>query len=77
MAVHQREARIQTLEPMPWMTEVERFGHATRKRVPQSQQDVYVSLDEEKNGYGITCNHSHMSYSEVLDSCLFKFKDFV
>ena len=26
-----REAHIQTLEPEPWMTEVERFGHGTRK----------------------------------------------
>jgi hypothetical protein len=26
-----REARIQTLEPDPWMFEVEKFGHGTRK----------------------------------------------
>ena len=26
-----REAHIQTLEPEPWMIEVERFGHGTRK----------------------------------------------
>ena len=30
----QREARIQTLEPSPWMWEVEKFGHATRKADP-------------------------------------------
>ncbi|XP_041485519.1 radical S-adenosyl methionine domain-containing protein 1, mitochondrial-like [Lytechinus variegatus] len=28
----QREARIQTLEPEAWMLEVEKYGHATRKR---------------------------------------------
>ena len=34
-----REARIQTLEPDNWMFEVEKYGHATRKIVPQSVQD--------------------------------------
>ena len=34
-----REARIQTLEPDNWMFEVEKYGHATRKIVPQSLQD--------------------------------------
>ncbi|XP_071808239.1 radical S-adenosyl methionine domain-containing protein 1, mitochondrial-like [Asterias amurensis] len=35
-----REARIQTLEPEPWMREVLKYGHGTRKRVIQSQLDV-------------------------------------
>ena len=35
-----REARIQTLEPDNWMFEVEKHGHATRKRKPLSQLDV-------------------------------------
>ena len=32
-----REARIQTLEPLPWMSEVENFGHGTRKATPLSE----------------------------------------
>ncbi len=36
----QREARIQTLEPEPWMFEVEKKGHATRKCVVQSPENV-------------------------------------
>ena len=39
-----REARIQTLEPDPWMSEVETRGHGTRKRVQQSQQDMLEEL---------------------------------
>ena len=39
-AKNKREARIQTLEPEPWMFEVEKYGHATRRAVPQSQLDV-------------------------------------
>ena len=39
-----REARIQTLEPEPWMYEVERYGHATRRAVPQSQLDVLQEI---------------------------------
>ena len=35
-----REARIQTLEPEPWMWEVENYGHGTRKIVTQSTFDV-------------------------------------
>ncbi|XP_046554536.1 radical S-adenosyl methionine domain-containing protein 1, mitochondrial-like [Haliotis rubra] len=34
-----RQARIQTLEPDIWMREVEAFGHATRKIVPQTLLD--------------------------------------
>lgn len=37
-----REARIQTLEPEPWMREVEAQGHATRKATPLSPHEVYV-----------------------------------
>ncbi|PVD38224.1 hypothetical protein C0Q70_00835 [Pomacea canaliculata] len=36
----QREARVQTLEPENWLWEVEQFGHATRRRVVQSTQDM-------------------------------------
>ena len=39
-----REAKIQTLEPHPWMLEVETRGHGTRKRVQQSQQDMLEEL---------------------------------
>ncbi|KAK2172932.1 hypothetical protein NP493_919g01034 [Ridgeia piscesae] len=39
-----REARIQTLEPEPWMYEVEKYGHATRRAVPQSQLDVLQEI---------------------------------
>jgi hypothetical protein len=35
-----REARIQTLEPEPWMYEVEKYGHATRKVTQLSALDV-------------------------------------
>ena len=35
-----RVARVQTLEPEPWMFEVERDGHATRKAVPLSQYEL-------------------------------------
>ena len=39
-----REARIQTLEPEPWMYEVEKYGHATRRAVPQSRLDVLQEI---------------------------------
>ncbi|XP_014671381.1 PREDICTED: radical S-adenosyl methionine domain-containing protein 1, mitochondrial-like isoform X2 [Priapulus caudatus] len=39
-----REARIQTLEPIPWMREVERCGHATRKITPLSDLDVLEEM---------------------------------
>ncbi|KAI0210960.1 Radical S-adenosyl methionine domain-containing protein 1, mitochondrial [Lamellibrachia satsuma] len=39
-----REARIQTLEPEPWMYEVEKYGHATRRAVPQSQLDILQEI---------------------------------
>ncbi|XP_038062293.1 radical S-adenosyl methionine domain-containing protein 1, mitochondrial-like [Patiria miniata] len=39
-----REARIQTLEPGPWMFEVLKYGHGTRKRVCQTQLDVLQEL---------------------------------
>ena len=35
-----REARVQTLEPQKWMSEVESFGHGTRKSVSLSLQDM-------------------------------------
>ena len=38
--VNHREARIQTLEPAPWMFEVVKYGHGTRKRVIQTQLDI-------------------------------------
>ncbi|XP_011663070.2 radical S-adenosyl methionine domain-containing protein 1, mitochondrial-like [Strongylocentrotus purpuratus] len=40
----QREARIQTLEPDTWMLEVEKYGDATRKRIPLSNVDVLREL---------------------------------
>ena len=40
----QREARIQTLEPENWMAEVEKYGHATRKRTAQSNEDILREL---------------------------------
>ncbi len=40
LGVTQRQARIQTLEPEPWMWEVEHKGHATRKAVPQTKQEM-------------------------------------
>ena len=36
----ERQARIQTLEPEPWMWEVGRYGHATRRVVPQTTLDM-------------------------------------
>ena len=39
-----REARIQTLEPQPWMYEVSKYGHGTRQRVHQSRLDVLQEL---------------------------------
>ena len=35
-----REARIQTLEPEPWMWEVENKGHATRKATAQCTRQM-------------------------------------
>jgi hypothetical protein len=35
-----REARIQTLEPEPWMFEVESRGHATRKTVQLTHRQM-------------------------------------
>ncbi|XP_033116233.1 radical S-adenosyl methionine domain-containing protein 1, mitochondrial-like, partial [Anneissia japonica] len=39
-----REARIQTLEPLPWMKEVHRNGHGTRRRVKQSVREILQEL---------------------------------
>ncbi|XP_071829942.1 radical S-adenosyl methionine domain-containing protein 1, mitochondrial-like [Apostichopus japonicus] len=39
-----REARVQTPEPNSWMCEVEKFGHATCKRVKLSQLDSLKEL---------------------------------
>nr|XP_054773798.1 radical S-adenosyl methionine domain-containing protein 1, mitochondrial-like [Lytechinus pictus] len=39
-----REARIQTLEPEAWMLEVEKYGHATRKRSTLSNIDTLREL---------------------------------
>ncbi|XP_064621389.1 radical S-adenosyl methionine domain-containing protein 1, mitochondrial-like isoform X2 [Lineus longissimus] len=39
-----REARIQTLEPKYWMWEVEKRGHATRKAVEQTRQEVMEEI---------------------------------
>ncbi|KAM4691213.1 radical S-adenosyl methionine domain-containing protein 1, mitochondrial [Rhinophrynus dorsalis] len=39
-----REARIQTLEPEPWMKEVTRYGHGTRKVTEQSDLDVLSEM---------------------------------
>ncbi|MEE6527647.1 hypothetical protein FKM82_029179, partial [Ascaphus truei] len=39
-----REARIQTLEPEPWMTEVTRYGHGTRRVTEQSDLDVLEEM---------------------------------
>ncbi|XP_046387103.1 radical S-adenosyl methionine domain-containing protein 1, mitochondrial-like isoform X2 [Ischnura elegans] len=39
-----REARIQTLEPAPWMKEVESFGHGTRLRRQQTKREVLGEL---------------------------------
>ncbi|KAM4031202.1 radical S-adenosyl methionine domain-containing protein 1, mitochondrial isoform 2-T3 [Anomaloglossus baeobatrachus] len=35
-----RQARIQTLEPEPWMKEVRRYGHGTRKVTEQNDFDI-------------------------------------
>ncbi len=40
----QREARIQTLEPEPWMWEVEHRGHGTRNQTRQSEEDILEEL---------------------------------
>nr|XP_006813447.1 PREDICTED: radical S-adenosyl methionine domain-containing protein 1, mitochondrial-like [Saccoglossus kowalevskii] len=42
--VNKREARIQTLEPEPWMREVENYGHATRKCTTQTKIDILEEL---------------------------------
>ncbi|XP_071448130.1 radical S-adenosyl methionine domain-containing protein 1, mitochondrial-like [Hetaerina americana] len=39
-----REARIQTLEPIPWMREVEKVGHGTRLRRQQNKREVLGEL---------------------------------
>ncbi|KAH9513009.1 radical S-adenosyl methionine domain-containing protein 1 [Bulinus truncatus] len=39
-----REARIQTLEPNDWIWEVEKYGHATRKRIPLTTQNQLEEL---------------------------------
>ncbi|XP_063816771.1 radical S-adenosyl methionine domain-containing protein 1, mitochondrial [Pseudophryne corroboree] len=39
-----REARIQTLEPEPWMKEVMRYGHGTRKVTKQNDFDVLSEM---------------------------------
>ena len=36
----ERQWRVQTLEPDPWMFEVEKYGHGTRKAQPQNQLAV-------------------------------------
>jgi hypothetical protein len=41
---YQRCALIQTLEPLNWMWEVERFGYATRKTAPQTAKDMLVHV---------------------------------
>ncbi|CAJ0965672.1 unnamed protein product, partial [Ranitomeya imitator] len=41
----QRQARIQTLEPEPWMKEVGRYGHGTRKVTEQSDFDIPMDRD--------------------------------
>ena len=38
----QRQARIQTLEPIPWMNEVEKVGHGTRKIAALSGKDAIL-----------------------------------
>ncbi|XP_048248376.1 radical S-adenosyl methionine domain-containing protein 1, mitochondrial-like [Haliotis rufescens] len=58
-----RQARVQTLEPDIWMREVEAFGNATRKIVPQTllnhlEEMVAVGL---RTGWGI----SHDRWEEV------------
>ncbi len=35
-----RQARIQTLEPEPWMWEVQHYQQATRKATTQTQLDM-------------------------------------
>ncbi|XP_071952900.1 radical S-adenosyl methionine domain-containing protein 1, mitochondrial-like [Antedon mediterranea] len=39
-----REARIQTLEPSPWMKEVIKYGHGTRRRVKQSTKEILQEI---------------------------------
>ncbi|XP_053309309.1 radical S-adenosyl methionine domain-containing protein 1, mitochondrial isoform X2 [Spea bombifrons] len=39
-----RQARIQTLEPDPWMMEVIQHGHGTRKVIEQSHLDVLLEV---------------------------------
>ncbi|KAM4031201.1 radical S-adenosyl methionine domain-containing protein 1, mitochondrial isoform 1-T2 [Anomaloglossus baeobatrachus] len=39
-----RQARIQTLEPEPWMKEVRRYGHGTRKVTEQNDFDIISEL---------------------------------
>ncbi|XP_069807889.1 radical S-adenosyl methionine domain-containing protein 1, mitochondrial [Dendropsophus ebraccatus] len=40
----QRQARIQTLEPEPWMKEVMRYGHGTRKVAAQNDFEIISEL---------------------------------
>ncbi|CAD5111043.1 DgyrCDS395 [Dimorphilus gyrociliatus] len=39
-----RHSHIQTLEPEPWMREVEKYGHGTRKIVKMKLVDVLIEL---------------------------------
>nr|XP_033817382.1 radical S-adenosyl methionine domain-containing protein 1, mitochondrial [Geotrypetes seraphini] len=54
-----REARIQTLEPDPWMREVISLGHGTRKRTEQSKLDVLeeVLVTGLRMDVGVTHEH--------------------
>ena len=56
---------------IPWASE--------SNKLCKTGKDATTNLGEEKNGYVARdqLGNYYMSYSEVLDSCLFKFKIFV
>lgn len=69
-----RQARIQTLEPEPWMKEVMRYGHGTRKVTEQSDFDVLSELLVLglRTDIGISHKHWHKLSPAVSLHDLFK-----
>ncbi|XP_069510987.1 radical S-adenosyl methionine domain-containing protein 1, mitochondrial [Ambystoma mexicanum] len=71
-----REARIQTLEPEPWMKEVMREGHGTRKRVEQMPLEVLEEAMVSGLRMNIGITHEHwqeleppMSLHDLFGAC--------
>ncbi|XP_075701474.1 radical S-adenosyl methionine domain-containing protein 1, mitochondrial isoform X2 [Rhinoderma darwinii] len=68
-----RQARIQTLEPEPWMKEVMRYGHGTRKVTEQNDFDILSELlvSGLRTDIGISHKRWQMLSPTVSLNCLF------